>query len=175
MQITSEQLRQISIFAELEPEQLLHLQAHVRVQHYGQGKIILHEGDRLPAKLFAVFSGVIQIEKTASTGKETILRTLPAGKVFAAPTLFSDGISPAAFATDQDCHIFTIDRSVLVALIQQTAEVAFRIISLLNDRIQKLHSTVHGLVSERAIASLCLILAVAARENAVVTTAEPIS
>ena len=87
-----------------------HLQAHVRVQHYGQGKIILHEGDRLPAKLFAVFSGVIQIEKTASTGKETILRTLPAGKIFAAPALFSDGISPAAFATDQDCHIFTPDQ-----------------------------------------------------------------
>jgi CRP/FNR family transcriptional regulator, cyclic AMP receptor protein len=95
MQITSEQLRQISIFRELNPEQLLQLHPHAMVQYYSQGEIILHEGDsrsgrlrqRLPAKLFAVFRGVTQIKKTASTGKETILRTLPAGEIFAAPAI----------------------------------------------------------------------------------------
>ena len=148
MQITSEQIRQISIFGELESEQLLQLYPHAMVQHYRQGEIIFHESDsrsgrlrqRLPAKLFAVFSGVIQIKKTASTGKETILRTLPAGEIFAAPALFGDGISPATVVADRDCQILTIDRSALLALIQQNPEVAFRMIALLNDRIQKLHN-----------------------------------
>jgi CRP/FNR family transcriptional regulator, cyclic AMP receptor protein len=124
MQITSEQLRQISIFRELNPEQLLQLYPHTMVQYYSQGEIILHEGDsrsgrlrqRLPPKLFAVFSGVIQIKKTASTGKETILRTLPAGEIFAAPALFGDGISPATVVADRDSEILTIDRSIGLAL-----------------------------------------------------------
>ena len=143
MQITLEQFQRISIFGELESEQLLQLHLHATVQYYRQGEIILHEGDsrsgrlrqRLPAKLFAVFSGVIQIKKTASTGKETILRTLPAGEIFAASALFGDGISPATVVADRDCQILTIDRSALLALIQQTPEVVFRMISLLNDRI----------------------------------------
>jgi len=34
-----------------------------------------------------------RIVKTATTGKETILRTLPAGEIFAAPALLGDGIA----------------------------------------------------------------------------------
>jgi CRP/FNR family transcriptional regulator, cyclic AMP receptor protein len=160
MQITAEQLRQIAIFAELEPEQLAQLQPHAVIQHYAKGEIIVHEGDRLPPKLFAVFSGVIQVKKTATTGKETILRTLPAGELFAAPALFGDGIAPATVVAEQDCEILRLERSVLLTMIQQTPEVAFRIITLLNERLQRLHGTVHGLVSERAIVRLAQFIQV---------------
>jgi CRP/FNR family transcriptional regulator, cyclic AMP receptor protein len=105
-------------------------------------------------------------------GKETILRTLPAGEIFAAPALFGDGISPATVVTDRDCQILTIDRSALLDLIQQNPEVAFRMISLLNDRIQKLHSTVHGLVSERAIVRLAQFIQLSITESDVETTPE---
>ncbi len=172
MQITSEQLRQISIFRELNPEQLLQLHPQTMVQYYSQGEIILHESNRLPAKLFAVFSGVIQIKKTAPTGKETILRTLPAGEIFAAPALFGDGIAPAAVVADRDCEILTIDRSALLVLIQQTPDVAFRMIALLNDRIQKLYSMVHGLVSERAIVRLAQYIQLSISESSVEITPE---
>jgi CRP/FNR family transcriptional regulator, cyclic AMP receptor protein len=180
MQITSEQLRQISIFGELNPEQLLQLYPHTMVQYYSQGEIILHEGDsrsgrlrqRLPPKLFAVFSGVIQIKKTASTGKETILRTLPAGEIFAAPALFGDGISPATVVANRDCEILMIARSALLDLIQQTPDVAFQMLALLNDRIQKLHSVVHGLVSERAIVRLAQYIQLSISESSVETTPE---
>ena len=134
MQITSEQLRQISIFSELEFEQLTQLQPYAVLKFYLQDEIIFHEGDsrsgrlrqRLYAKLFAVFSGVIQIKKTASTGKEMILRTLPADEIFAAPALFSDGISSATVVSDRDREILPIDRSALLDLIQQTPAVAFQ-------------------------------------------------
>jgi CRP/FNR family transcriptional regulator, cyclic AMP receptor protein len=180
MQITSEQLQQISIFVELDQEQRIQLQPHAKLKPYLQGEVILHEGDsrsgrlrqRLPPKLFAVFSGVIQIKKTASTGKETILRTLPAGEIFAAPALFGDGISPATVVADRDCEILTIDRSALLVLIQQTPDVAFHMLALLNDRIQKLHSTVHGLVSERAIVRLAQFIQLSITESGVETTPE---
>jgi CRP/FNR family transcriptional regulator, cyclic AMP receptor protein len=172
MKITIEQLQKIAIFTELNPAHLSQIQPHATLKPYVQGEIILNEGDYLPAKLFAVFSGVIQIKKTASTGKETILRMLPAGEIFAAPALFGDGISPATVVADRDCQILTIDRSALLALIQQSPEVAFRMIALLNDRIQKLHSAVHGLVSERAIVRLAQYIQLSITESDVETTPE---
>jgi CRP/FNR family transcriptional regulator, cyclic AMP receptor protein len=45
-------------------------------------------------------------------------------------------------------------------------------ISLLNDRIQKLHSTVHGLASERAIVRLAQYIQLSITESGVETTLE---
>jgi CRP/FNR family transcriptional regulator, cyclic AMP receptor protein len=165
MQVTTEHLRQISIFAGLESEELAQIQAQAAVRSYLRREIILHEGDRLPAKLFAVLQGIVQVKKTASTGKETILRTLSTGDLFAAPALFGDGISPATVIAEQDCQILMVERKALLDLIQQSPEVALRMIAVLTDRLQHLHSTVHGLVSERAIVRLAQMIQTAAREQ----------
>ena len=85
MQATVEQLSQILVFVDLTLPELERLQPHTQVQHYSQTEIVMQEGDRLPAKLYALLSGSLQVVKTAITGKETILRTLPPGEIFAAP------------------------------------------------------------------------------------------
>ena len=154
MQVTVEQLQQIPLFSKLDLEQLVQLQARAIVKRYSHEEIILHEGDRLPAQLFAVLSGRIEVKKTASTGKETILRTLPAGELFAAPALIGDTVSPATVVAGEDCQILTIERAALLTLIQNTPEVALQIIAVLTERLQHLHQVVHGLASERAIVRL---------------------
>lgn len=172
--VTIAQLQQISILSGLDLDELANLQPHAAITSYQQGEIVLHEGDRLPAKLFAVLSGTIQIKKTASTGKETILRLLFAGDVFAAPALFGNGIAPATVVAEQNCQILTVDRAALLALIQQTPDVAFRIIAVLTERLQQLHTTVHGLVSERAIVRLAQLIQTAAIEQGTSNTADGI-
>lgn len=163
MQVAIEQLRQISLLSGLDFDQLAQLQTHAVVKRYSRGEIILHEGDRLPAQLFAVLSGRIEIKKTASTGKETILRTLPAGELFAAPALLGNGCSaPATVVAQQDCQILTIERTALRALIQKTPELALQIIAVLTERLQHLHQIVHGLASERAIVRLAQFIQAAA-------------
>jgi CRP/FNR family transcriptional regulator, cyclic AMP receptor protein len=154
MHVTVEQLQQIPLFSRLDPERLIQLQAHAVLKQYLREEIILHEGDRLPAKLFVVFNGRIEVKKTASTGKETILRSLPAGEIFAAPALFGNGSSPATVVAEQDCQILTIERTALLEMIQDAPELALQIIGVLTERIQHLHQVVHGLVSERAIVRL---------------------
>ncbi|MFQ4142803.1 Crp/Fnr family transcriptional regulator [Chlorogloeopsis sp. ULAP02] len=158
MQATLEQLSQIIVFADLEPTDMMSLQPHTHIQSYSQGEIILHEGDRLPAKLFTVASGAIQVSKTATTGKETILRTLFAGEMFAAPALLGNGISPATVTAETDCEILTVNRDALLQAIQHNPDVALRMLMVLNSRIQQLHETVHGLVSERAIVRLARLI-----------------
>jgi CRP/FNR family transcriptional regulator, cyclic AMP receptor protein len=162
MQVTTEQLRQISLFSGLVLDQLVQLRAHAVVKQYVRGEIILHEGDHLPARLFAVLSGRIAIKKTAATGKETILRMLPPGELFAAPALFGDRVAPATVVAEQDCQILTIERIALLEMIQNTPEVALRIIAVLTERLQHLHQVVHGLASERAIVRLAHLIQTAA-------------
>ncbi len=162
MRVTVEQLQQIPLFSGLDLDHLAQLQIHAVVKQYSRGEIILHEGDRLPAQLFTVFSGRIEIKKTAATGKETILRTLPAGELFAAPALFGDGVAPATVVAEQDCQILTIERSALRSMIQDSPEFALQIIAVLTERLQHLHQVVHGMASERAIVRLAQFIQTAA-------------
>lgn len=154
MQATIEELSKILIFAALEPSELKQLQPHSRVENYQQGEIVMQEGDRLPAKLYSLLEGSIRVTKTAATGKETILRTLQAGEIFAAPALFGNGIAPATVTAESHVRVLTIERDALIEAIRQTPEIALRILSVFNQRLQRLHDTVHGLVSERAIVRL---------------------
>jgi CRP/FNR family transcriptional regulator, cyclic AMP receptor protein len=172
MLVTPDQLKQISIFAALDREQLELLQPHAAIRPYERGEIVLHEGDRLPAQLFAILTGMIQVKKTATTGKETILRSLPAGELFAAPALFGNGIAPATVIAEQDCQILTIARSGLLTVMQQTPEVALQIIIVLTERLHHLHNVVHGLVSERAIVRLAQFIHTAMLEQGTEMTAD---
>ncbi|AKG20468.1 Crp/Fnr family transcriptional regulator [Calothrix sp. 336/3] len=154
MPATVEQLQKILILSRLDHGQLQQLQPHALVKNYAREAIILHEGDRLPPQLFAVLSGRIEVKKMASTGKETILRTLPAGELFAAPALFGNSTAPATVVAMQDSQILTIERPALLDMIQNTPELALQIIAVLTERLQHLHQVVHGLASERAIVRL---------------------
>jgi CRP/FNR family transcriptional regulator, cyclic AMP receptor protein len=160
MRVEIEQLQQISLFSGLNLDQLKQLQTDAVLKQYSRGEIILLEGNQLPAKLFAVMSGRIEIKKTSSTGKETILRTLSTGEIFAAPAFvlcdnnLVPNLAPATVVAIQDCQILTIKRTALLELIQNTPEIALQIIAVLTDRLQHLHQVVHGLASERAIVRL---------------------
>jgi CRP/FNR family transcriptional regulator, cyclic AMP receptor protein len=165
MQASLEQLSQIIVFAGLETADKVNLQPYTQVQRHRKGEIILHEGDVLPTKLYAVASGAIQVTKIAMTGKETILRSLAAGEIFAAPALLGNGISPATVTAESDCEILTIEKDALVKAIGQNPEIALRMLMVFNSRIQQLHETVHGLVSERAIVRLARLIQYFATES----------
>ncbi|MCC5628657.1 Crp/Fnr family transcriptional regulator [Nostoc sphaeroides CHAB 2801] len=170
MQASLEQLSQIIVFAGLETAEKISLQPHTQVQLYRKGEIILHEDDVLPAKLYAVVSGSIQVTKTAMTGKETILRALAAGEIFAAPAMLGNGISPATVTAESDCEILTVERDALLKAIGQNPEIALRMLMVFNSRIQQLHETVHGLVSERAIVRLARLIQYFAAESGTEST-----
>ncbi|MDZ7963238.1 MAG: Crp/Fnr family transcriptional regulator [Aulosira sp. DedQUE10] len=181
MQASLEQLSQITVFAGLTTADKISLQPQTQMQHYSKGEIILHEGDvyrqaaarlRLPAKLYAVVGGSIQVTKTATTGKETILRNLAVGEIFAAPALLGNGISPATVTAESECEIVTVERDALLKAIQQNPEIALQMLMVFNNRIQQLHETVHGLVSERAIVRLARLIQYYAAESGTERTTE---
>lgn len=154
MLATVEHLVKIRVFAELKSEELKQVAPHTQVRQYQREEIIFHEGDSLPANLYALADGRIHLKKTAATGKETILRILYTGDIFAVHGLLGDGIAPATVVCEQECQILIIEKAGLLEAIRQTPEIALRIMTILNQRLQLLHNTIHGLVSERAIVRL---------------------
>jgi CRP/FNR family cyclic AMP-dependent transcriptional regulator len=170
MKATVEQLASISVFAQLQPEQLASLQPHTRVQTYQIGEIISHEGDRLPPCLYTLSQGLLRVVKTAANGKETILRTLTPGDIFAAPALFGNGIAPATVIAESAAQVLTVDREALLTVIQTHPEIALKMMAVLNQRLQHLHEVVHGLVSERAIVRLARLIEYSATEQGTEST-----
>ncbi|MGD1942196.1 MAG: cyclic nucleotide-binding domain-containing protein [Leptolyngbyaceae cyanobacterium] len=114
-QIDVVQLQEISLFADLEGSLLEHLAQHSHVKTYLTDEVVFHEADALPACLHVLVSGRLRMTKIASSGKETILRILPAGEVFAAPALFGDGIAPATVVAIAPATVLTLDRSALLS------------------------------------------------------------
>jgi len=153
-QIDVAQLREISLFADLDMELLQRLAEYTRVRSYLADEVVFHEGDALPACLHVLMSGRLRMTKIAASGKETILRVLPAGEVFAAPALFGNGQAPATVAAIAPATVLTLDRQVLLDGFAQTPELALHLLAIFNQRLQQLHQRVHGLVSERAIVRL---------------------
>lgn len=152
------QLQQISLFQDLDSSQLTNILPHTYVRQYEPHEIVIHEGDHLAPKLHILINGLLEIKKTSVNGKETVMRMIPAGEIFAAPAIFGNGIAPATIICQISSEILTIERSALLKAISQTPEISIRILELFNQRLQQLHHTVHGLISERAIVRLVRLI-----------------
>lgn len=152
------QLKQISIFEDLEQRQLESLVPSSCVQVYEQDEIVIHEGDHLLPKLYALITGRLEIKKTAPNAKETVIRSIPPGELFAAPAIFGNGVSPATVTCQLESKILTIEREALLQAISQSPEISLKILEVFNQRLQQLHNTVHGLISEQAMVRLIKLI-----------------
>ncbi|MEG3437260.1 Crp/Fnr family transcriptional regulator [Pannus brasiliensis CCIBt3594] len=166
-----EKLRQVPLLATLQDSELLSLAPFTEIRAFRAGEILQHEGDRLPAALHALLSGSLRVSRLAIDGKETIFRVLGKGEIFAAPALFGNGIAPATVTAETDSETIEIQREALLDAIRVNPEIALKMLEILNRRLQRLHDTVHGLMSERAIARLARYLVTAATEGGTDTTA----
>ena len=158
MSVDPTALSQLSIFQGVERDLLWELADQSQSHCYEKGEIIIYEGDRFQAKLYAVLEGKILVSKIASSGKETVIRQLPSGEMFAAPALFGDRIAPATVTAMIPTTIVTLEKSVLLQAIQKQPSLALQILEVLNTRIQEMHQTIHDLISERAIVRLSRVI-----------------
>ena len=158
MKATIEQLTQIPLFSACHANNLERLQPHTQIFFYQQGEIVVHEGDPLPEKLYILFVGELYVKKNASTGKETILRSLQSGDIFAAPALFGNKTAPATILAIENSQILTIQKGPLLEAIHHTPELSLRLLVVFNERLQQLHNMVHGLISERALVRLARLI-----------------
>jgi CRP-like cAMP-binding protein len=165
MLATVGQLQQLWILQNLSLENLHQLQPYAELCKYQKDEMIMIEGDPLPASLFALVEGRLQVQKTADTGKETVVRVIRSGEIFAAPAMFGDRVAPATVLSQDLSLVVRIEKTAILEAIRETPDMALRILETFNQRLQHLHETVHGLISERAIARLARLILYHAREE----------
>ncbi|MGB3641864.1 MAG: Crp/Fnr family transcriptional regulator [Rivularia sp. (in: cyanobacteria)] len=152
------QLQQIYIFQDLARVQLESLVPYSYISEYQQDEIVMHEGTHLAEQLHALILGKLEIKKTAANGKETVVRFIRVGELFAAPAIFGNRISPATVICQIESQVLTIEREALLKVISQSPEISLKILEVFNQRLQQLHNTVHGLISERAMVRLVRLI-----------------
>ena len=153
------QLQQISIFQDLDPLQIEALLPFSYWQEYQSTEIVMKESEQIPPKLYCLIAGTLEIKKvSASTGKESLIRLIAAGEVFAASAIFGNGIAPATVLCVTPSQVLTIERESLLEAIAKTPEISLRILFVYNQRLQQLHNTVHGLIAEKAIIRLAKLI-----------------
>ena len=159
-----EQLEQIWVLQHLELDHLSQLQPHAEIRTFQKEEMVMIEEDELPACLFALVEGKLQIQKSATTGKETVVRIIHSGEMFAAPAMFGNQIAPATVVCLEQSVVVMIDKNAIIDRIQETPEIALQILATFNQRLQHLHETVHGLISERATVRLARLILYQAKE-----------
>lgn len=116
-------LGEIPLFAALDEVELARLAAAAVTRRYDRGEVIEVEGGRANA-LRIVRSGVIKLLATAADGREQVLRLVPAGQTFNLVAVI-DGQPNAATAVALDqSTVYSLDRSVVLALIERRPEIA---------------------------------------------------
>ncbi|QDZ41302.1 Crp/Fnr family transcriptional regulator [Euhalothece natronophila Z-M001] len=172
MLATVKQLQQLWILNSLSEENLEELQPHAKIRQFQKDEMVMIEGDHLPACLFALLEGQLQIQKTADTGKETVVRVIRPGQIFAAPAMFGNQIAPATVIAKAPVVVVMLDKGAILDAIGKNPEIALRILETFNQRLQHLHETVHGLISERAIARLARLILYHGKEYGTMQKAE---
>ena len=155
---SADQLAEVSVLKDLQIPDLLTLQPYAVLHFYQKGEIVMLEGERLSPRLYALLQGELRLTRIGTSGKETLFRTLLPHEIFAAPALVGDAIAPATVTAITKSQVLTIEREALLQQIRNTPEIAFRILEVYNQRLQRMHQTIHDLVSEQAVVRLVHLL-----------------
>lgn len=148
--VSIKQLAAVPVLRDLQIADLITLQPNAIVHTYQAEEVVMWEGDPLPTQLYVLLQGTLQLTRMGTLGKETLLRTLLPGEIFAAPALVGDAVAPATVMATTESQVLTIRRKDLFQQIQNHPEIAFRILEIYNQRLQRMHQTIHDLISERA-------------------------
>lgn len=127
-------LKKIPAFTTLQEEDLKKIWDMTIERKLRKGAIIFMDGDPGDAFYF-IKSGKVKIYKTTSDGRELIFTILSEGDVFAEVTLFNDIPYPASAEVLEDANLGMIRNHDLEKLVSGNAEIALRIIKVLNKKL----------------------------------------
>lgn len=110
------------------------IQAGAVVRSYKKGEVILKEGSKARF-YFQVVSGEVKMVNTGESGQEFIQGIFKEGNSFAEPPLFLEVAYPASAIALLDSEIIILEKTKLLALLEQDFRLQMRLIKSLSQRI----------------------------------------
>jgi CRP/FNR family transcriptional regulator len=157
MAITSDTLKAIPYFSNLDIEIFEKLKRVLFEKKVGRGEMILFEGE--PARsLFFVASGAVKIFKTSAEGKEQILSIVRPGESFNDISIFDDGPNPAGAQAMGPVELYGIGKEEIDDILRQHPQMALMVIKTMARRVRQLVSLVEDLSFRRVLSRVARIL-----------------
>lgn len=157
MSIETAKLRQISLFATLNAQDVAHVATLTQERHYERNDLILLEGEQDGA-LYYVCSGLIKVFKTAPNGKEQVLRLVATGHTFNDVPALDGGPNPASAAAMEPSVVYLIRRADLHQLMRQQPDVALAAVQSLASALRHLVALVEDLSLRHVTARIAKLL-----------------
>jgi CRP-like cAMP-binding protein len=157
MSVDIEELRQISYFSILSPDELSRIATVTVERRFNRGDSILIEGE-MGGALHYVRGGLVKVFKTSPDGKEQVLRMVAAGYTFNDVPALDGGPNPANVAAMEPSTIYIIRRAELHKLILTRPEVAEAVVLTLAKTLRYLVGLVEVLSLRHVTARVAKIL-----------------
>jgi CRP/FNR family transcriptional regulator len=157
MPVDTEELRQISYFSILGPDELSRIATVTVERRFNRGDSILIEGE-MGGALHYVRSGLVKVFKASPDGKEQVLRMVAAGYTFNDVPALDGGPNPANVAAMEPSTIYIIRRAELHKLILTRPEVAEAVVLTLAKTLRHLVGLVEVLSLRHVTARVAKIL-----------------
>jgi CRP-like cAMP-binding protein len=157
MPLTHDQLRRVSLFAQLAGDDLAQIATITRLRRYEKGTLMILEGENT-GDLYFVSSGVVRIFKTSAEGKEQTLRLLHQGQTFNDVPALDGGQNPASAAALEACEVLITNGQRLRQLITERASIGQAAIHVLTQALRHMVGLVEDLSFRHVTARVAKIL-----------------
>lgn len=148
-------LAKVSIFSLMATEDLARLAKRTVYHRYGQGEVIIREGEP-GRRLFILVSGQVEVIKNWGSRKERRLRTLGPFSYFGEMALIDDLVRSASVVALEDTQTLSLDQRNLRREIENSPALATALLRMLSKRIRAIEmSMIRSLGDFLPICSMC--------------------
>ena len=141
-----ELLQSVSIFWDLNEDELGHIADKMVAKHFENGNYIFLE-DSEGEQCFFVLEGSVKVTRLSKDGREVILAMLNEGDFFGEMSLLDGESRSANVIALEETKVLTLDRNDFIAVVNDYPQIAVQLLQELARRLRK---------SDRQIASLSL-------------------
>lgn len=151
---TPADLTKLEFFKGLSANDLTQLAGVAFLKRINTGETFFYEGAPLEPALRFVFEGGLQIRKTASSGKETVLRLIRPGELFGVAVLFDRKFAPGSAIATEPTTILEIRLADAMTFFSQNPELTMKLLITFAQRLRDSQDTLHTIITSRAKARL---------------------
>ncbi|MDI6710032.1 MAG: Crp/Fnr family transcriptional regulator [Bacillota bacterium] len=156
----TDQLKRVTLFADLPPEALAAVASLTRERPYRKGHIIFLEGEPGEA-VFLLRRGRVKLTRRTADGREHTLHLVNPGEVFAEVVIFDGGPYPATAEVIEDAVVGIIANRDLDRLTLEQPSLALAFLKIMARRLRQAQDKVMSLalhdVTRRVITGLLML------------------
>lgn len=157
MEETKQCLKDLTVFQNLDSEELELLCQNSYAKFYEKGEVIFFENDSVK-KLYLLVQGKVKLTMLSAEGKEKVLTILQEGDIFGELSLFDEDPHPLTAEVMDDARLLFIPWNEMEKMIQKRASLAIKIIEALSKKTRLLTSQVRELVFQDAAGRLSSLI-----------------